>query len=81
MKFNSIPKLNLSDLLSGNKQSIRLLSEALSDHGFFIIYNHKIDLQLLRGVKTDELEQIYKNLPFAEIKYGEAQVKFICTKS
>ena len=43
--------------------------------------NFKIDLQLLRGVKTDELEQVYNKLPFAEIKYGEAQIKFICTKS
>ena len=43
--------------------------------------NFKIDLQLLRGVKTDEIEQISSGLPFGQIKYGEAQVKFICTKS
>tara|TARA_A100000164_G_scaffold21238_1_gene17042 strand:- start:3011 stop:3913 length:903 start_codon:yes stop_codon:yes gene_type:complete len=60
MKFNSIPKLNLSDLLSGNKQSIRLLSEALSDHGFFIIYNHKIDLQLFK--KSYQISESFFNL-------------------
>jgi len=43
--------------------------------------NFKIDLQLLRGVKTDQIEQISSGLPFGQIKYGDAQVKFICTKS
>ena len=60
MKFNSIPKLKLSDLLGGNKQSIRLLSEALSDHGFFIIYNHKIDLQLFK--KSYQISESFFNL-------------------
>ena len=42
--------------------------------------NFKIDLQLLRGVKTDQIEQISSGLPFGQIKYGDSQVKFICTK-
>jgi len=37
-------------------------------------------LQLKRGVASDQIEQISAGLPYAEIKYGEGQLKFIAIK-
>ena len=37
-----IPKLSLNDLLKNDDQSLDLLSNALSNHGFFIITDHEI---------------------------------------
>lgn len=37
--------------------------------------------QLLRGVASDQIEQVSAGIPFADVKYGEAQLKFLCTKS
>jgi ubiquinone/menaquinone biosynthesis C-methylase UbiE len=37
--------------------------------------------QMLRGVASDQIEQVTMGLPFADVKYGEAQLKYICTKS
>ena len=39
---NQIPKLSLDSLLKNNDQSLEMLSNALSNHGFFIITDHKI---------------------------------------
>ena len=39
---DQIPKLSLNDLLKNDDQSLDLLSNALSNHGFFIITDHKI---------------------------------------
>ena len=37
-----IPKLSLNDLVNNNQTSIKILSSALSDHGFFVITDHQI---------------------------------------
>ena len=37
--------------------------------------------QLLRGVASDQIEQVSAGVPYAEVKYGEAQLKFLCTKA
>ena len=37
--------------------------------------------RLLRGVEIDQIEQISKGMPFADIKYGEGQIKVICEKN
>ena len=37
--------------------------------------------QLLRGVETDQTEQLTQGIPYAEVKYGEGQLKFIAQKS
>ena len=37
-----IPKLSLNDLVNNDQISIKLLSSALSDHGFFVITDHQI---------------------------------------
>ena len=39
---DQIPKLSLNNLLKNDNQSLDLLSNALSNHGFFIITDHKI---------------------------------------
>ena len=36
--------------------------------------------QLIRGVAIDQIEQISNGLPFADVKYGEGQLKFLATK-
>tara|TARA_B100000686_G_scaffold331260_1_gene394549 strand:+ start:4485 stop:5570 length:1086 start_codon:yes stop_codon:yes gene_type:complete len=37
--------------------------------------------QLTRGVAIDQIEQVTNNLPFAKIKYGDSQIKIICSKN
>ncbi len=39
---NHIPKLYLDRLLKNDDESLNLLSNALSNHGFFIITDHEI---------------------------------------
>lgn len=39
---SEIPKLSLNNLVNNDKASIKLLSSALSNHGFFIITDHDI---------------------------------------
>ena len=46
----------------------------LKKYGFANIY------QFLRGVETDQIEQVTMGIPYAEAKYGEAQLKFIAEK-
>lgn len=36
--------------------------------------------QLTRGVATDQIEQISTGLPYAEVKYGEGQLKYLAKK-
>ena len=47
----------------------------LEDNGFGEIR------QLMRGVSTDQVEMVSAGLPSAEVKYGEAQLKFLATLS
>lgn len=37
--------------------------------------------QMKRGVATDQIEQITTGLPYASIKYGEGQLKYLATKA
>ncbi|OGL83398.1 hypothetical protein A3B32_03465 [Candidatus Uhrbacteria bacterium RIFCSPLOWO2_01_FULL_53_9] len=46
----------------------------LEKHGFADIK------QLIRGVSIDQIEQVTMGLPYAEIKYGEAQLKFLAMR-
>ena len=41
-----IPKLSLNDLVNNDQTSIKHLSSALSDHGFFVITDHHISHSL-----------------------------------
>jgi len=41
-----IPKLSLNDLVNNDQTSIKLLSSALSEHGFFVITDHHISHSL-----------------------------------
>ena len=43
-------------------------------------YEFKNINQLLRGVSSDQIEQVSTGIPYADVKYGEAQLKFICKK-
>lgn len=36
--------------------------------------------QMLRGVAIDQIEQVSAGLPYADIKYGEAQLKYLCRR-
>lgn len=49
--------------------------EMLQHNGFEDI------VQLTRGVAIDQIEQVSTNLPYAEAKYGEAQLKFLARRS
>jgi isopenicillin N synthase-like dioxygenase len=40
--MSEIPKLSLKSLSKNDKEAINILSEALSDHGFFVITDHSI---------------------------------------
>ncbi len=40
----------------------------------------QVEKQLLRGVSSDNIELISRGMPFGKIKYGEGQIKLICTK-
>ena len=44
--MSKIPKLSLKSLNKNDKEAINILSEALSDHGFFVITDHSIPHQL-----------------------------------
>lgn len=57
---NQIPKLSLDSLLKNNDQSLELLSNALSNHGFFIITDHKISHSLFN--KAYEYSEKFFNL-------------------
>jgi isopenicillin N synthase-like dioxygenase len=58
--FDQIPKLSLNDLLKNDDQSLDLLSNALSNHGFFIITDHKIPHSLFN--KAYEYSEKFFNL-------------------
>ena len=55
-----IPKLSLNNLLKNDDQSLHLLSNALSNHGFFIITDHKIPHSLFN--KAYEYSEKFFNL-------------------
>ena len=57
---NQIPKLSLDSLLKNNDQSLEMLSNALSNHGFFIITDHKISYSLFN--KAYEYSKKFFNL-------------------
>jgi len=40
--MSEIPKLSLKSLSKNDKEAINILSDALSDHGFFVITDHSI---------------------------------------
>ena len=37
--------------------------------------------QLLRGVSSDQIEQVTTGVPYADVKYGDSQLKFLCDKN
>ena len=51
------------------------VTSLMRKHGFADIR------QLTRGVATDQIEQVTLNLPYAKAKYGEAQLKYLATRS
>ena len=57
---NQIPQLSLDSLLKNNDQSLEMLSNALSNHGFFIITDHKIPHSLFN--KAYEYSEKFFNL-------------------
>ena len=57
---NLIPKLSLNNLLKNDDQSLESLSNALSNHGFFIITDHKIPHSLFN--KAYEYSEKFFNL-------------------
>ena len=57
---DQIPKLSLNNLLKNDDESLDLLSNALSNHGFFIITDHKIPHSLFN--KAYEYSKKFFNL-------------------
>jgi SAM-dependent methyltransferase len=66
----------LQDMLNApyEYKEINKIKKLLKKNGFIV------EKQLLRGVKTDQIEQKSAGLPYGDLKYGDAQVKFICNK-
>ena len=65
--MSEIPKLSLKSLNKNDKEAINILSEALSDHGFFVITDHSIPHHLFDKAyeyskKFFDLEVPIKNL-------------------
>ena len=51
------------------------VEELLTKHGF-------TDLRrLTRGVDIDQIEQVSRGVPYAEVKYGQAQLKYLATRA
>jgi len=64
---DQIPKLSLDKLLKNDADSLNLLSNALSNHGFFVITDHKISFDLFNSAyeyseKFFNLDSSTKNL-------------------
>lgn len=55
-------------------KSLQEIESLLKSNGFVELK------QLKRGVPSDQIEQVSTNLPFAKIKYGDSQVKIVCSK-
>jgi isopenicillin N synthase-like dioxygenase len=55
-----IPKLSLDKLLKNDNESLELLSNALTNHGFFVITDHKIPHSLFN--KAYEYSKKFFNL-------------------
>ena len=55
-----IPKISLKDLADNKKSTLNLLSDALSNHGFFVITDHKIPHTLFN--KAYEYSEKFFNL-------------------
>tara|TARA_B100001093_G_scaffold388661_1_gene374788 strand:- start:2980 stop:3876 length:897 start_codon:yes stop_codon:yes gene_type:complete len=47
--MNEIPRISYIDLKNNNSISINMLKEALHAHGFFAIYDHNIDKELINN--------------------------------
>jgi len=60
---NHIPKLSLDRLLKNDDESLNLLSNALSNHGFFVITNHAIPHTLFN--KAYKYSEKFFNLDIA----------------
>ena len=46
----------------------------------FKINNLYIENKLERGIEIDQIEAVYQKRPFSDVKYGEAQLKYIVVK-
>ena len=51
---NVIPKLSLHDLLQNDQPSINLLSEALENHGFFVLTDHALSIVKSSATTADD---------------------------
>ena len=56
------------------RRPAREVEALLRRHGFTELR------QLMRGVAIDQIEQVSAGLPYAEVKYGEAQLKYLARK-
>ena len=60
---NLIPKISLTNLLSNDSDSLNLLSNALKNHGFFVITDHNIPHDLFH--RSYEFSEKFFNLDLA----------------
>ncbi|KAA0033594.1 hypothetical protein IC582_013060 [Cucumis melo] len=73
-----VPKIDLQKFLSGNEsdieETIRLVDEACKKHGFFLLVNHGVDMELMK--KLHGCMEEFFTFPFdvkqkAQRKFGE----------
>jgi len=68
-----IPRISLNDLNSNNKDASRKLSYALERHGFFSIYDHEINLNLINNCYIKSKEFFYLD-PNIKNKYANPSI-------
>ena len=68
---DSIPELSFIDIKNGNTIAVKLLNEALANHGFFSITDHGLSSELVE--KCYELSRDFFNLDI-EIKNSYSSV-------
>ena len=68
---DSIPELSFIDIKNGNTIAVKLLNEALANHGFFSITDHGLSSELVE--KCYELSKDFFNLDI-EIKNSYSSV-------
>ena len=61
--MNNIPRIDLSNLEKLDSQTINDLSYALEQHGFFALYNHKINTNLIKNCYQKSKDFFNLNTP------------------
>ncbi|WCJ23115.1 gibberellin 20 oxidase 2 [Euphorbia peplus] len=75
-----IPPIDLGSFLSGDPEAVSRASEAVNEackrHGFFLVVNHGVDLELM--VKAHEFMDMFFGLPMIEKQKAQRKIGELC---